>query len=69
MRYAGLDIHRQVCHAVAMDDRGQVVKEGRFENRPENYLEFFKGLEGARVAMRQATAGSRCTSLREWGTR
>jgi transposase len=50
-KYVGLDVHKKACHATVMDERGKVVKSGKFENTREGFEEFFDGIDDAEVAM------------------
>ena len=49
--YVGLDVHKRVCYGTMMDEKGLVVKRGKFRNDPEGLEEFMDGLDGALVAM------------------
>ena len=49
--YVGLDVHKKVCHATAMDERGEIVKEGKFRNERAGFEHFFEGIGDAKVAM------------------
>lgn len=49
--YCGLDIHKNFHVGCIMDDKGQVVKEGRFENSKDGIDGFFSGFPVERVVM------------------
>lgn len=51
MMYVGLDVHKRVCYEIVMDDKGLLVKRGKFSNDPEGLEEFIDGLDEALVAM------------------
>lgn len=51
MTHVGLDVHKKVCHATLMDERGEILKEEKFENSRKGFEEFFDGIDDARVAM------------------
>lgn len=51
MNYVGLDVHKKVCHATVMDERGKIMKEEKFENTHEGFEKFFDGIDDAEVAM------------------
>jgi len=43
--------HKKVCHATVVDERGEILREGKFENSREGFEEFFDGIDDAEVAM------------------
>jgi len=49
--FVGLDVHRKVCYGTVLDDRGRVVKQGRFSNDPDSLDGFLEGLGESRVVM------------------
>lgn len=49
--YVGLDVHKKVCHATLMNERGEILKEGKFPNERAEFERFFKGIDDAEVAM------------------
>jgi transposase len=51
VKYAGLDVHKQTCHATVMDERGRIVRQERFPNKREEYRRFFSDIGKAKVAM------------------
>jgi transposase len=51
MKYAGLDVHKQTCHATVMDGHGRVVRQEKFPNKRDEYRRFFSNVRIAKVAM------------------
>lgn len=51
MKYAGLDVHKKYIHATVLDERGRVMKSGKFDYTREGFERFFCGIDDARVAM------------------
>ena len=51
MMYIGLDVHKRVCYGTVMDEKGQIVKRGKFSNDPQGLEEFMEGIDEALVAM------------------
>lgn len=49
--YVGLDVHKRTCHATAMNEQGEILKQVRFRNQRSEYEYFFKDLGDAIVAM------------------
>lgn len=49
--YVGLDVHKQSSHATVMDERGQILKQEKFRNEPEEFKRFFQGIDDAEVAI------------------
>ena len=49
--FVGLDVHRKVCYGTVLDDRGRVVKQGRFSNDPDSLDGFLEGLGESRIVM------------------
>jgi hypothetical protein len=54
--WVGLDVHKQTCHATAVDERGEVVLQKNLLNEPEILHEFFQGLDTVAVAMEASYA-------------
>jgi len=52
--YVGLDVHMQTCHATVMNERGEIVKEGKFCNERAGFEYFFDGIDDAKVAMKSS---------------
>jgi transposase len=51
VKYVGLDVHKQTCHATVMNERGRIVKQEKFLNKREEYCRFFSDIKKAKVAM------------------
>jgi transposase len=51
LTYIGLDVHKRVCYGTVMDEKGQIVKRGKFSNDPQGLEEFMEGIDEALVAM------------------
>jgi len=51
LTYIGLDVHKRVCYGTVMDEKGQIVKRGKFSNDPQGLKEFMEGIDEALVAM------------------
>lgn len=49
--YVGLDVHLRTCHATAMNERGEILKQEKFPNEGLELKRFFKGIDDAKVAM------------------
>jgi len=49
--YVGLDVHKRVCYGTVMDEKGQIVKRGKFSNDHQGLEEFMEGIDEALVAM------------------
>jgi transposase len=49
--WIGLDVHKQSCHATAVDERGEVVLQKKMLNEPELLRELFRELKPVAVAM------------------
>jgi transposase len=49
--YVGLDVHKRVCYGTVMDEKGQIVKRGKFSNDPQGLEEFMEGIDEALVAV------------------
>jgi len=49
--WVGLDVHKQSCHATAVDERGEVVLQKKMLNEPELLRELFRELKPVAVAM------------------
>ena len=50
-KYVGLDVHKRTCHATVIDERGIVIKQKKFLNRPKELERFFDDIGNAKVAM------------------
>ncbi|KXA89595.1 hypothetical protein AKJ62_02810, partial [candidate division MSBL1 archaeon SCGC-AAA259D14] len=48
---AGLDVHKDECHGVIMDEDGEILKDEKFENSLAGVREFFRGFKDANVVM------------------
>ncbi|KXA94556.1 hypothetical protein AKJ37_07515, partial [candidate division MSBL1 archaeon SCGC-AAA259I09] len=48
---AGLDVHKDKCHGVIMDEDGEILRDEKFENSLAGVQEFFKGFKHADVVM------------------
>jgi hypothetical protein len=46
-----LDVHKQSCHATAVEERGEVVLQKKMLNEPEVLRELFRELKPEAVAM------------------
>jgi len=51
MQYVGLDVHKHKVYGVVMTEQGEILKEGVFPNKKENYLAFLKGTREASIAL------------------
>ncbi|MBS7614615.1 IS110 family transposase [Candidatus Bathyarchaeota archaeon] len=51
MLYVGLDVHKKVCYGTMMNEKGDVVKHGRFSRDPRCLKEFMAGVDEASVVM------------------
>ncbi|KXB00161.1 hypothetical protein AKJ40_01780 [candidate division MSBL1 archaeon SCGC-AAA259M10] len=49
--YAGVDVHKDYCHGVLMDENGEVFKEEDFDNSVKGVRRFFGGFESAQVVI------------------
>ncbi|KXA92044.1 hypothetical protein AKJ66_04765 [candidate division MSBL1 archaeon SCGC-AAA259E22] len=47
----GLDVHKDKCHGVIMDEDGEILRDEKFENSLAGVQEFFKGFKHADVVM------------------
>lgn len=59
MNYVGIDYHKKYSHVTAIDQKGQVIKSERLDNKPESFQEFFGDLEGPSQTVLEAS--------RTWG--
>lgn len=59
MNYVGIDYHKKYSHVTAVDKEGQVIKSMRLDNRPEDFEDFFRGLDGPSHTVLEAS--------RTWG--
>lgn len=55
MLYAGLDVHKNFCHAIICAEDGHVVRDGRIRTNAEELSEFFSGLEEVKIAVEACT--------------
>lgn len=51
MQYVGIDLHKEKVYGTILDENGTVVKEGKFENKKTDFIEFFQEVDRAQVAM------------------
>lgn len=51
MMYIRLDVHKQLCYGIVMDEKGKVVKLAKFTNALKGLEEFMEGFDEAQVAM------------------
>ena len=51
MMHVGLDVHKRVCIGTVMDEKGHIVKRGKFSSDPRGLEEFMEGIDEALVAM------------------
>lgn len=51
MLYAGLDAHKNFCHAIVCAEDGEVVKEGKIRTYKEELCEFFSNFKEVRIAV------------------
>jgi transposase len=49
--YVGLDVHLKTCHATAMNERGEILKQEKFANEGLEIERFFKDIKDAKVAI------------------
>jgi len=59
MNYVGIDYHKRYSVVTAIDEKGQVIRTQRLDNRPDHFQEFFSSLDGPSEAVLEAT--------RTWG--
>ena len=59
MNYVGIDYHKKYSVVTAVDEKGQVLRTTRLDNRPEPFQTFFSSLDGPSEAVLEAT--------RTWG--
>lgn len=50
-QYVGLDAYKQTCHVTVVNECGEVLKEGRFPNKREDFEEFFESIDDVEVAI------------------
>ena len=50
-KYVGMDVHKQTCHATVMDEQGNVIKQEKFRNEPEEFERILEGIDDAKIAM------------------
>ena len=46
MNYVGIDYHKKYSVVTAVDEKGQVPRTTRLDNRPEPFQTFFSSLDG-----------------------
>ncbi|MFQ6106977.1 MAG: hypothetical protein ACE5QF_05250 [Thermoplasmata archaeon] len=51
MLYAGLDAHKNFCHAIVCAEDGEVVKEGKIRTCKEELRDFFSDFQEVRIAV------------------
>jgi integron integrase len=59
MNYVGIDYHKRYSVVTAIDEKGQVIRTKRLDNRHEPFQAFFSSLDGPSEAVLEAT--------RTWG--
>ncbi len=59
MNYVGIDYHKKYSVVTAVDEKGQVIRTTRLDNKHEPFQAFFSGLDGPSEAVLEAT--------RTWG--
>ncbi len=47
----GLDVHKEKCHGVIVDENGEVLKDEEFENSLSDVKSFFRGFRHADAVM------------------
>jgi len=57
MLYSGIDLQKDNCFITTVDDTGEVLKQERLPNVPDNILGYFGSLEGPQKAVVECTAG------------
>ena len=55
MNYLSVDYHKKYSQVTVMDEKGEILKEGRIDNGLESVSEVFEGLEGPTTAVMEAT--------------
>lgn len=50
-QYVGIDVHKQICHATVMSERGEILRQEKFWNEREELERFFESIDDAKVAM------------------
>ena len=51
MLYVGIDLHKEKVYGVVIDEKGNVIKEGKFSNTKEGFQKFLKGIKNAIMAI------------------
>ena len=51
MLYVGIDLHKEKVYGVVIDEKGNVIKEGKFSNTKEEFQKFLKGIKNAIMAI------------------
>ena len=57
MFYSGIDLHKDNCFIVTVDDTDTIVKQERLRNVPDLILAYFASLPGPHKAVVECTAG------------
>ena len=47
----GLDVHLKKCHVTVMDEHGQLLRQEKFSNEPEDLERILKSIDDAKVAL------------------
>ena len=51
MHYVGLDLHKEKVYGTILDENGTMIKEGKFRNKKEEFIQFFQDIHEAEVAL------------------
>ena len=49
--YVGLDVHKKMCYGTVMNEKGEIVRDGKFCKDPRGLKEFMEGVGEATVVM------------------
>lgn len=49
--YVGLDVHKRFCYGTIMNEKGEIVKDGKFGKDPQSLKEFMEGVDEATVVL------------------
>lgn len=49
--FVGLDVHLRTVHVTAMNERGEILLQEKFQNEREEFERIFKDIDDAKVAM------------------